>query len=96
MLAQSQGKNRWACKIGRTDRDPLLRILSQSSTALPETPFIEFVIKTQNSNLLEAAIHSVLQIRNQHLKNSPGYEWFETNPDEVLEIVRYINDDILS
>ena len=95
MLAQSQGKSRWACKIGRTDRDPLLRILSQSSTALPEIPFIEFVIKTKNSNLLETAIQSVLQIRNQHLKNSPGFEWFETNPDEILEIVRYINSDVL-
>ena len=96
MLAQSQGNSRWACKIGRTDRDPLLRILSQSSTALPETPFIEFVIKTKNSNLLETAIHSVLQIRNQHLNNSPGVEWFETNPNEILEIVKYLDKDILT
>ncbi len=96
MLAQTQGKNYWPCKIGRTDRDPLLRILSQSSTALPEIPFIEFVIMTHNSNLLETAIHSVLQIRGQHLKNSPGSEWFETNPDEVLEIVKYLNKEMLT
>lgn len=95
MLAQTQGKSRWPCKIGRTDRDPLLRILSQSSTALPEIPSIEFMIKTQNSSLLETAIHSVLQIRGLHLKNSPGLEWFETNPDEVLEIVKYLNKEIL-
>lgn len=96
MLAEAQGKNRWPCKIGRTDRDPLLRILSQSSTALPETPFIEFVVKTQNSNLLETAIHSILQIRGQHLINSPGTEWFETNPDEVLGIIKYLKEEMLN
>jgi hypothetical protein len=37
-------KTKWACKIGRSERDPILRILAQASTALPETPKIAVVI----------------------------------------------------
>jgi hypothetical protein len=94
-LSQFQNKNSWPCKIGRTDRDPLIRILSQVSTALPEVPLIEFIIKTENSSLLETMIHSILTIRGKHIKDSPGTEWFDTNSDEVLEIIRYIKEDIL-
>lgn len=94
-LNLARGKTSWPCKIGRTDRDPLLRVLAQSTTALPEIPFIEFVIQTQNSNLLEVSIHTVLTLRGRHIENSPGTEWFDTNPDEILEIVRFIDSNIL-
>jgi hypothetical protein len=94
-FAEKEGKNSWPCKIGRTDRDPLIRILSQSSTALPEIPTIEYVIKTDNSSLLETMLHSILILRNQQLQDSPGVEWFLTNPEEVLSIVRFVNGQIL-
>ena len=90
-----KGKLTWPCKIGRTDRDPLIRILSQASTALPEIPTIEFIIRTDNASLLESMIHSILTIRRKHIKDSPGAEWFETNPEEVIEFIKYIQPDIL-
>lgn len=94
-LSKSQGKNTWPCKIGRTDRDPLLRVLSQSATALPEPPYIEFVIKTNNSSVVEAVIHAALHLRGRYMDDSPGTEWFDTTPDEILEILRFINPELV-
>jgi hypothetical protein len=95
LLAESKLNELWPCKIGRTDRDPLSRVLSQSSTALPEKPIIEFIIKSDDSSLLEKAIHSILHLKNRYLTDSPGTEWFMTNPNEVLNIIRYINETLL-
>jgi hypothetical protein len=94
-LRKLQSSETWPCKIGRTDRDPLLRVLSQASTALPEKPIIEFIIKTEEPSLLETALHSVLNLRNRHIKDSPGSEWFMTNPEEVLEILKFIDKRLL-
>ncbi|MGA2553425.1 MAG: hypothetical protein ABSF20_01410 [Smithella sp.] len=55
-LSELQGEKVWQCKIGRTDGDPLIRILSQASTALPEKPIIEFIIKTEDSSLLSSIV----------------------------------------
>lgn len=94
-LSELQNKKTWACKIGRTDRDPLIRILSQSATALPEKPVIEFIIKTNDSSLLEGMLHSALTLRGKYIKDSPGIEWFDTNPEEVIGIIKFINENIL-
>jgi hypothetical protein len=95
-LAIHEGRSIWPCKIGRTDRDPLIRVLSQASTALPEKPIIDFVIKTSDSSLLESAIHSILKLKNRHITDSPGSEWFYTSPNEVLEIIKIVNEEILA
>jgi hypothetical protein len=94
-LSEMKGMITWPCKIGRTDRDPLIRILSQASTALPEKPTIEFIIKTEDSSLLELMIHSVFKLKGKHIKDSPGSEWFDTNPEEVLELINMVNRKIL-
>ncbi|WP_203364730.1 GIY-YIG nuclease family protein [Bacillus sp. REN10] len=94
-LALSEGKKTWPCKIGRSDRDPLTRILSQGTTALPEKPTIEFVIKTNDSSLLETMLHSILKMRGQHIEHSPGSEWFNTNPSEVIELIQIVNKNLL-
>lgn len=80
----------WECKIGRTDRDPLERVLSQASTALPEKPHISMLIYTDNPNDLEKNIHTTLKLRNRVLIASPGNEWFFTSPNEVIELVKFI------
>ena len=90
-----RGEDTWPCKIGKTDQDPLARILGQSSTALPEKPQVAFIIKTSNSYLLESMLHSILKMRGKQVEGLPGLEWFNTNPDEVLEIVSYINPSII-
>ncbi|MFJ7831858.1 GIY-YIG nuclease family protein [Peribacillus sp. NPDC046944] len=88
-------KDTWACKIGKTDRDPLQRILSQASTALPEKPKIAVIIKTNNSLVLEQAVHNILTYRNKKIGTALGKEWFDTNPDEFLKIVQFIEQSTL-
>ncbi len=85
------GSVRWLCKIGRSDRDPLLRVLSQAGTALPERPKIALLINSNDPSAMESAIHSTLKLRAQWSASSPGSEWFETNPDEVEEIFNFIS-----
>lgn len=91
--AEIQNQNVWHCKIGKTDGDPLNRILSQAATALPEKPHIALIFKTDFPSELETAIHSILTIRERKINSSPGSEWFLTSPDEVEELVEMILQD---
>jgi hypothetical protein len=93
--SKSQGRNTWACKIGKTNRDPLQRIISQASTALPEKPKIAVIIKTDNPHVLEQAVHSILTYRNKQIETALGKEWFDTSPDEFLQIVQFIEQSTL-
>lgn len=86
LRAQEQGAKVWPCKIGRTDRDPLSRVLSQAATALPERPRIAVVIRTRYPMAWETALHSVLTLRGLQIEDSPGTEWFLTSPEEILEL----------
>lgn len=85
----------WACKIGRSDKDPLKRIINQAATALPEKPKVAVIIKTNNSIVLEQAIHSILTYRNKKIETGMGKEWFDTNPEEFLKIVQFIEQSTL-
>lgn len=86
--AQERGETVWPCKIGRTDRDPLTRVLSQASTALPERPHIALVVRTRHPGAWESALHGVLTLRGLRMEEVPGSEWFLTSPEEVLELAR--------
>lgn len=85
---------RWPCKIGRSDRDPMLRVLSQASTALPELPTIALLIRTDDASSLEAALHAILTLRGQRSINSPGNEWFDTTPNEVMQMLDFIQPNV--
>ena len=89
-ISEQNNQTFWQCKIGRTDGDPLQRILAQAATALPERPHVAVVIKTNLSSYLETAIHAVLTLRGKKIDDSPGAEWFLTSPDEILEIYDFI------
>jgi hypothetical protein len=91
-LAETEGRPEFPCKIGRSDRDPILRVLSQSSTALPEVPTIARLFKTNDGSALETTIHAILSLRGKEIEDSPGTEWFLTSPDEVDAIVRFVNE----
>jgi hypothetical protein len=88
--AENATEKRWSCKIGRSERDPVQRILSQGTTALPEKPVIAVDYRTGNSQSLEKAIHNILTYREQKIETSPGNEWFNTNIEEFLEIISFI------
>jgi len=89
-VAEQKKENVWQCKVGKTDGEPLQRILQQASTALPERPHIAIQIKTNLPHELEKAIHHILTLRGRKIDNLPGQEWFLTSPDEVLSIYDFV------
>lgn len=94
-LSLLQNVQTWPCKIGKTDRNPVTRILSQISTALPELPTIEYIIETDDASLLETTLHSILKLKGKQIEESPGTEWFDTNPDEIIELIKSIDENLL-
>ncbi len=86
--AEKSGESRWPCKIGRTDQDPIQRVLSQAATALPEKPVVAVVFRTKYSAALEKAFHSVFTLRGLAMQDAPGSEWFLTSPDEVITLAK--------
>lgn len=76
----------WPCKIGMSKKSVVKRIKEQLKTAVPEVPTLSLVIKTDTAYLLEQALHAILAVKGRQLENSPGLEWYNTTPDEVLTI----------
>lgn len=89
--AEDNYESVWHCKIGRTSKDPIRRVLEQAAVALSEYPRIHIICNTNHPAELEKAIHHILTIRGAKLYDSPGTEWFLTNPDEVLKIIEFIH-----
>jgi hypothetical protein len=94
--AEHRGESVWPCKIGRTDRDPLERILTQAATALPERPIVAIVLRTSLPIAWESAIHGVLTLRGLKMKDSPGSEWFLTSPEEILQLAHTFDPSLFS
>lgn len=93
-MAKLKGLTAWECKVGRTDRDPINRILNQAGTCYPELPHIALIIKCDDSSVLEAALHNILKIRGRWISNAPGTEWFMTTPQEIKDIYFKIINEI--
>jgi len=85
-LAEMKGMQSWECKIGRTDVEPLQRIIGQAGTCYPEFPHIALVMHCEDSSQLELAIHSILKVQKKNIESAPGKEWFITSPQEIEEI----------
>lgn len=88
-MAESQEKSRWRCRVGRTKKDPEGRI-TRPTKGTPVPPQIALLLRTDKCVELEGAIHRTLKLRGQHLEKLQGAEWFDTTPDEVLEIYDFI------
>jgi len=80
----------WPCKIGRTDRDPLNRVISQAATALPEYPHMGIILWTDSPSKWESLLHNILRIRGKTISQAPGSEWFMTSIDEIIEIIDFV------
>ena len=89
-LAGLKGQMYFPCKIGRTDKDSLQRIIGQSGTSYPEKPHVALIFYCDNSVYLENAFHNILKIKKRWIKNAPGVEWFNTNVEEIKEIYNSI------
>ena len=85
-LAELEGEEVWACKIGKARNDPLIRISSQTRTALPEYPTVGLIIRTNEFTLMETTIQNILKLQGKHIQNAPGTEWFLTSPSEVERV----------
>jgi hypothetical protein len=96
MRAEERGEPSWPCKIGRTSGDPLSRVLTQASTALPEQPHVALVLRTSQAAIWEAALHSVLTVRGRRIDASPGAEWFLTCPAEVMDLAKSFDSALLA
>ena len=86
-LAKFRGSDIWECKIGLTKHLPVTnRIFSQGiKTALSKMPIIGLVILTENCVLAERAIHTALSHLSLEAPDSPGMEWFLTNPKLIAD-----------
>ena len=78
----------WPCKIGRTEQYPVTRVYQQLNSCAPETPVIALVFQCENSRRLESTIHNYMKLHNRFLDHSFNKEWFNTNPDEVVGIIK--------
>ena len=87
--AESQERTHWRCRIGKADKDPEGRI-TRPTKGTPIPPRVGLLFRTDKHTELEGAIHRILKLRGQHLEKLQGAEWFNTNPDEVLEIYNFI------
>jgi hypothetical protein len=95
-LAELKGEKAWRCKIGRTDSaDPIFRIEDQTKTHIQEKPLVPLMIRTSNSYLLEKMIHDFLKFRDMKCRDSIGTEWYNTNPNEVEEIAKLLDPDLI-
>ena len=84
-LANSEGRNRWECKIGYTRRRLDKRLFEQGlATTLDRHPIVGLEILSDHAQVLETRIHRALNERK--VSHGAGNEWFVTNPDEVEEI----------
>ena len=85
-LARVKGEALWSCKIGRTDCDPIQRIIGQAGTCYPELPHVALIIYCDDSNVLESVFHNIMKIKGRWMEDAPGKEWFITSPDEIKAI----------
>ena len=89
-LAELKGIKTWECKIGRTDVEPIQRILGQAGTCYPEMPHIALIMYCDDSLQLEMALHSILKVQKKNIESAPGKEWFLTSPQEIEEMYSMI------
>lgn len=89
--AISEGKTTWDVKVGKTSGDVDARVKGQgAATARSRLPIIALEIRTQNADLLESALHSILKFCGLHIRKDGGSEWFEANPFLVESIYHHL------
>lgn len=81
--SQKNGKSKWPCKIGRSTRNAVKRIVAQQA-AMQEEPIIGVLIRTDNCVRDEAIIHASL---SGDKLCSFGNEWYCTTPQLVIESI---------
>ena len=91
-LAILKGLQSWQCKVGRSDVEPLQRIIGQAGTCYPEFPHVALVIYCDDSAQMETALHAILKLQKKHIESAPGTEWFMTSPEEIEKLYHVLFD----
>jgi len=85
------GKSTWDVKVGKTSGDVDARVRGQgASTARARPPNITLEIRTENADLLESALHTILKFCGLHIRKDGGSEWFDANPSFVESIYLHL------
>lgn len=88
-LAQMNEVDQFPMKIGFTTRPyPLIRIAEQLTTSTPETPIVAILYKCRNAQRIESLLHQYFKLHNKHFRVSHNNEWFNTNPQEMIETLQ--------
>lgn len=78
-------------KIGKTGGDVQKRVEVQCrSSASFELPVILGSWQVHRMSHMESAVHYVLKARGKWRETAPGQEWFDTTPQEIDEILRFV------
>ena len=82
---------RYPIKIGKTVVDVDARVIQQCrSSAAFDTPVVLGRWQVNRVNSVEQAVHLVLKARGQWRDRALGAEWFDTRPEEVENIVKFV------
>ncbi len=85
--ALADGRTTWDVKVGKTSGDVDARVRGQgASTARSRPPIVALEIRTENADLLEAALHSILKFCELHIRKDGGSEWFDASPAFIESI----------
>ena len=87
-LATLKNDTSWAMKIGKHNSPNVSARFESYKVAIPHKIRLGLVISCKNSSRLEKAVHRVLENRNQKI-GEEGSEWFNTNVNEIVEILRF-------
>ena len=99
-ILRDKSKETWACKIGRTKRSVTKRVyeLTKQWTIVPRIALIFKFQTLAQTKQMEKMLHNVLKAEERHRKDlkkkGAGREWFDTNPDEVVELFENIQKNI--
>lgn len=91
-LAELKGNNVYPCKIGKSNGDPVNRIMAQLGTSNHEMPILAFVMQTDSSSVLENVLQGILRLQNKMISGGVGKEWFMTSPEQIEDIYKLIHN----
>ncbi len=79
-------------KIGKSQHEPKFRINDQTGTSMPEKPLVFMEVETDDCSNLEKNIHSFLALSNKKHHSAVGKEWFLSNEEELLSLVKQLKN----
>ena len=88
LTAKLKDRTKWAMKVGKHNSPNVGNCFGNYKVADPHNIRLGLTVSCANIYRLERAVQSVLNNRGSEI-NEEGSEWYLTNIDEVLEILRF-------